>query len=219
MEYVTQRLAHTDNACTCDFDSRIKMHTAFPESTIRDIVGKLVRYGNISDNQTAFVGKLLKQIADRPIVEAQRQAEKDAAGPVPVGRVKMTGEVVGMKEVEGQAFHYGDSGVRTKLIIKLENGSKVYGNRFANLNKGDKIEFIATVEASKDDTKFGFYSRAKLPERELSKDEKKATAKLRRVLKTIPYSYAREEWGAEGQNAFYDSHRVLEEIISNIKAG
>jgi hypothetical protein len=61
--------------------------------------------------------------------------------------------------MEGPSFHYGDSGVRWKLLIRLDNGGKVYGSRFANLEKGDRIRFTATFEQSKDDTKFGFYSR------------------------------------------------------------
>jgi hypothetical protein len=145
--------------CNCDVNSRRREFDRYEERTIRDIVNRLVQYGSISDKASNFIRILLKKIIDRPIIEAQRQAEKDAAGPVPVGRVTMTGEVIGLKEVQGQSFHYGDSGLRTKLIIKLENGSKVYGNRFNNLNKGDIVTFTATVEASKDDSKFGFYKR------------------------------------------------------------
>jgi hypothetical protein len=177
---------HERELCTCDVDSRRKLYNSFPESTIRDIVGKLVKYGSVSPKQTDFIGKLLKQIADRPIVEAQRQAEADAAGPVPTGRVQMTGTVLSVKQVEGRAFSYHDDGVRTKLLIKLENGSKVYGNRFANIDKGDNVTFTATVEASKTDAKFGFYKRASLPATEpteTAKRNKKAIAKLKRVMK------------------------------------
>ena len=152
-----------DNPCTCEYERRWQDSNRWEESTIRDIVGKLVRYGNISDKQVAFVAKLLQKIVDRPIVEAQRQAEKDAAGPVPVGRVQMTGEVVGTKEVEAYAAsRYSDPGTCIKLIIKLENGSKVYGSRFNNLERGDKVTFVATVEPSKSDAKFGFYKRPKI---------------------------------------------------------
>lgn len=147
------------HSCTCDLNLRVRAFNQFEEFTIRDIVGKLVRYGSISDKQAEFVGKLLGKIIERPIIAAQRQAEKDAAGPVPTGRVTVTGEVVGMKTVEGPRFSYHDSGLQTKLIIKLENGSKVYGNRFESLEKGDKVKFTASIEPSKDDPKFGFYKR------------------------------------------------------------
>ena len=144
--------------CTC---GTIDLFNEFPERTIRDIVGKLVRYGSISDAQTSFVAKLLKQIVDRPIVEAQRQAEKDAAGPVPVGRVQMTGTVVGTKTVEDRFASRYSSGEKTMLIIKLENGSKVYGSCFNSLKRGDAVTFVATVHASDNDPKFGFYKRPK----------------------------------------------------------
>lgn len=134
----------------------------YEELTIRDIVCKLVKYGSISEKQSAFVAKLLTKIQQRPIIEAQRQAEREAAGPVPVGRVRMEGEVLSVKTVERNTYYYGDSGLDTKVLIKLANGSKVYGNRFANIERGDKIVFVATVEASKDDVKFGFFKRAKI---------------------------------------------------------
>lgn len=54
------------------------------------------------------------------------------------------------------------------LIIKLENGSKVYGNRFENLDRGDKVKFVATVEASKDDPKFGYYKRPRIVKQEVA---------------------------------------------------
>lgn len=151
-----------NGGCTCEAAPTWKTLNAWEETTIRDIVGKLVKYGNVSDKQVEFLRKLLNRIMQRPIIEAQRQTEHDAAGPVPVGRIEMSGEVIGVKEVEGQPFSYHDDGIRTKLIIKLENGSKVYGNRFENLSRGDKVKFVATVEASKDDPKFGYYKRPRI---------------------------------------------------------
>ena len=143
--------------CTCGV---VDTSNEFPEPTITDIVGKLVRYGNISDNQKSFVAKLLKQIVDRPIIEAQRQAEREAAQAVVEGRYEVSGEVVTVKEVEtGKCFHYGDDGVRTKVLIRLDGGAKVWGSRFANVERGQHIRFTATFQQSKDDSKFGFFSR------------------------------------------------------------
>lgn len=132
----------------------------FEESTIKDIVSKLIRYGSISDAQTNFVTNLIAKIDQRPIVEAARKAEYDAAGPAPVGRQTVSGIVLSKKTVERNAFYYGDSGLQTKLLIQLENGSKVYGNSFACVERGDKVCFKATFEQSKDDVKFGFWKRA-----------------------------------------------------------
>jgi hypothetical protein len=167
------------NACTCDRDARWDAYNKWEERTIRDIVGKLVKYGNLSDKQAQFIASLLNKIVERPIVEARRQAEKDAAGPVPTGRVEMNGVVVGMKEVDAfRASRYSPE-TTWKLIIRLENGSKVYGSRFANLEKGSAVRFTATVEPSKDDLKFGFYKRPKLY---LTDEEKKALKETMRVV-------------------------------------
>ena len=151
--------------CVCGLDERVREHDQYEERTIRDIVGKLIKYGNISDAQKVFVGKLLGNIVRRPIIKAQRAAEHEAAGPVPVGRVIISGTVTYTKEVERPVYGFSrwDSGsgyeTVTKLIIRLDNGSKVYGSRFANLEKGDRVTFKATVKVSPTDTKFGFYSR------------------------------------------------------------
>lgn len=166
------------NPCTCQWEECAKAWNQFPERTIRDIVGKLVKYGSVSEKQTAFIGKLLLQVHERPIVEVARQAERDAAGPVPEGRVTVEGTVLMLKTVEGKAHYYGDSGISTKLLIQLENGCKVWGNRFANLEKDAKVKFIATFEASKKDEKFGFYKR---PVVYLSKEQKKAIKILNHV--------------------------------------
>jgi hypothetical protein len=179
--------------CDCDAKQATTDWNQFPEKTIRDIVGKLVRYGSISPKQMDFVGKLLKQIADRPIIEAQRQAERDAAGPVPTGRATMKGIVLAVKEVQTEtSFHYGDDGVRWKLLIKLENGSKVYGSRFDNHEKGDAVFFTATVEASKDDPKFGFYSRPRAAQTEeeiaQAKAEKKQAKQDAKLFSTIAWA-------------------------------
>jgi hypothetical protein len=159
-----------ENACTCDREAHIRQFDMYEERTIRDIVGKLVKYGNVSDAQKAFISKLIANIARRPIIEAERAAEREAAGPVPTGRVEMTGTVLSMKEVEVPAYGYsrfGGESTAWKLLIRLDNGSKVWGSRFANLEKGDNVKFTATVTASDKDAKFGFYKRpvvAKSPE-------------------------------------------------------
>lgn len=164
--------------CTCNYTQRWKDDNRFEERTIRDIVGKLVKYGNISDKAMDFLASLLHKIEIRPIIEAARQAEKDAAGPAPTGRQTVTGTVLSMKQVEGQSFSYHDDGMRTKVLIKLENGSKVYGNRFANVEKGETITFVATFDVSERDPKFGFYKRATLPKAPKPTKEEKALAKL-----------------------------------------
>jgi hypothetical protein len=67
---------------------------AYEETTIRDIVSKLVRYGSISVNQGEFVRRLLVKIDSRAEIAAARAAENEAAAPCPTGRVKVTGSVL-----------------------------------------------------------------------------------------------------------------------------
>lgn len=216
-EGICRNRNHGTPGCTCEFDQRIRNYDRYEERTIRDIVGKLVKYGSISPKSMDYIGTLLGKITNRPIIDAQRKAEAEAAGPVPTGRVLVTGIVLALKEVERQAFYYGDDGLTTKVLIKLENGSKVWGTRFANIDKGQTVTFKATIEASKDDLKFGFFKRPALPKRELSKVEKKAKTKLNRILRTIPVATAAAEFGY--WNAFYDTRDTLYKLIAEIETG
>jgi len=137
----------------------------YEELTIEDIVGKLIRYGSVSEAQKGFIQKLLGKIDGRAAFAAQREAENAAAKPAVAGRQKLIGTVIGMKVVERPTYHYGDSGEQTKLLIQTEDGWKTYGNRFENLEKGEKVEFTATIEVSEKDPKFSFYKRPKLHRR------------------------------------------------------
>lgn len=151
--------SHYDRPCTCDLVIRARAFDQFEEHTIRDIVSKLVKFGSISDKASEFVRNLIAKIDNRPAIEAQRAAEAEAAAPVPIGRVIITGRVLAIKTVERQTYYHGDDGMATKVLIQDLSGFKVWGNRFINADKGDLITFTATLEPSKDDAKFGFFSR------------------------------------------------------------
>lgn len=153
-------------------DAAARNNWRYEERTIVDIVGKLVRYGSISEKATAYIGTLLAKIPQRAELEAQKQAEQEAAAPCPSGRVEIKGEVLGLKVVES---YFGDV---TRILVKAESGFKVWGSRFDNVEKGDQVHFVATVEPSKDDPKFGFYKR---PVVYVSPDAKKAQAKERKA--------------------------------------
>lgn len=181
-----------ENPCSCELQQRVRQFDQFPERTTRDIVSKLVRYGSVSDKQTGFVRSLLQQIHDRPIIEAQRKAEADQAGPVPTGRVRMQGVVIMVKEYDKPQFHYHDSDTVTKILVKLENGSKVMGVRFSNVDKGEKVDFVATVEASKNDVKFGFFKRPMVPKSDeqitADKQAKKRAAADKKFITTVAWA-------------------------------
>ena len=87
--------------------------------------------------------------------EAKRQAQIDAAEPCPTGRVAITGEVLSTK---WQDSAYGRS---LKMLVKDDRGFKVWGSvpSSMNPNRGDRITFMAAVQPSQDDEKFGFFKR------------------------------------------------------------
>lgn len=160
----------------------------YAENTIKDIVGKLALYGDITAKQAKFVSNLLAQIAERAL----------PAAPVPAGRYTVRGEVLSTKAVD--SFY----GTQLKMLVKDETGFKVYGSIPGNLElvtgpvreylpqsevryyeergngrmgqdadgryyleyetqrgleRGDKVEFYATLTPSDDDPKFGFFKR------------------------------------------------------------
>jgi hypothetical protein len=124
------------------------------ELTICDIVGKLVKYGSISDKATDYLKSLVHRVDNRVAVEAERAAQHEAAAPCPTGRVEISGTVLAVKSSEGYAGR-----TETKILVQAEAGFKVWGTRTANFEKGDKVVFTATVTPSSDDPKFGFFKR------------------------------------------------------------
>jgi hypothetical protein len=134
----------------------------YEERTVKDIVSKLVKYGSISEKAESFMRSLLERIEKRAEIEAERAKEAERASPVPVteDRIEVTGEVLSTKWEAG--FGYNSPDV-LKVLIKHETGYKLWGTApkkiATDLEKGDTIKFMAKVEPSKDDPKFGFFKR------------------------------------------------------------
>jgi len=105
----------------------------FPEVTLRDMCSKVIGWGSeLSEKQQAFAHKLLKQIADRPNLEAEREARDAARKPVPVTdkRITIAGIVISAKYdqggwVDGQSFPRPES---IKIVIETAEGWKVWGS-------------------------------------------------------------------------------------------
>lgn len=145
------------------------------ERTIRDIVGKLVKYGSISEKQTGFLGKLLAHITLRTERDAVRAAEVEAAVPAPTGRVKVTGTVLTVKAEEGWAKGYA---APLKMLVKMEAGWKLWCTcplalleqdevtRCAGAERrkviGSTVTLKVTVTPSEKDPKFAFGKRPTL---------------------------------------------------------
>lgn len=141
------------SACWTVYQTPWAESDMFEETTIKDIVGKLVKYGNVSDAQVNFLRKLLQKIADRPALQAKREAEKLSAADCPTGRLEITGTVLSRKEKESEF------GWAWKMLVQHDSGYKVYGTCPAGVSVGDRITFKGTVKVADNDPKFGFFSR------------------------------------------------------------
>jgi hypothetical protein len=118
---------------------------------VLDILFKAVKFP-VTERQAAAVGKALERMAEREAQAAQEEAE---ARPVPTGRIVVEGEVLTTK------WQDSSFGGTLKMLVKGE-GWKVWGSvpsGLRGLEKGDKVRFTATVEASEDDPSFGFFKR------------------------------------------------------------
>ena len=99
-----------------------------------------------------------KQAAAMWRIAARIDAE--AAEPkaeVPSGRMAVTGVIVSTKLVENMY------GVTLKMLVKDDRGFKVFGTVPASIedeaSNGSRVTFTATLERSRDDVNFGFFSR------------------------------------------------------------
>jgi hypothetical protein len=126
----------------------------YEEKTITDIVGRLVKYGSVSEKALAFAASLLGKIGNRAEIAAARQAENEAAAPFPVtdARIKIEGEILSTKTQES------DFGIQHKMLVRSTDGWKIWVTNPGG-QKGDKVRFFAKVQPSRDDAKFGFGSR------------------------------------------------------------
>jgi hypothetical protein len=137
-----------------DFYANPKAHRDNQEAIIADIVGKLVKYGSISVNQGAFLGKLIAQIDNRAERAAARATENEAAAPFPAtdARIQIEGEILSTKAQES------DFGIVQKMLVRSTDGWKVWVTNPGG-QKGDHVRFFAKVQVSRTDSKFGFGSR------------------------------------------------------------
>jgi len=136
------------------------------EVTIIDIVNRVIRYGEPSEGQANYLRSLLRQIDERPALEAKRAAEAAKALPVPQtdARVKIEGKVISTKVEDGG---YGPT---LKMLVQHVDGYRLWGTAPRSLIdegskvgdhslKGKTVSFVARIQRSDRDDKFGFFSR------------------------------------------------------------
>lgn len=87
----------------------------YEEATIIDIVAKLVKYGNVSEKALGFIGRLLKKIEARPVLEAKKAEEHAKAADCPTGRVVIEGQLLTTRVDDGALRQrYEDAGTGGK---------------------------------------------------------------------------------------------------------
>lgn len=131
----------------------------YEESTVTDIVSRLVQYGSTSDKAMNYVRSLCDRIANRAQIAAKRAAETEAAKPVPATdeRITIRGKVISTK-APGEY----DVFPQTKVLVQHADGWKVWGSlpsALASVERGALVEFSAKIKPSDRDPKFGFFSR------------------------------------------------------------
>jgi hypothetical protein len=123
---------------------------------------QLEEWGKLSPRQTEVVRNAFARAEKRAETREQRKAEwaAEAASAPPVpdtqDRIEVTAEILSIKVVENMY------GVQVKALYKTDAGYKLWGSlprSIIGAEKGDRVQFTARVERSKDDKSFGFVSR------------------------------------------------------------
>lgn len=112
------------------------------ENTIGDIVGKLVRYGSISEKQTAFIGTLLSKIEGRAAIDAQRAIAKASSQHVGVEGERRDFTLT-VKAVPSFDTAYGTLYVH---ICRDDAGNTVIYKGKEIAEKGQRISLKATIK-------------------------------------------------------------------------
>lgn len=148
-------------------DSEVEMN-----HIVRDIAMRLQSWGSISDKQVALCSRIVREDDER---RAQRAAERAMASPAPSGRVVVEGEVVMVREYDG------DYGSTWKMMVRADDGWKAFVTVPRGLEpesytggtvddpksfvaqmaalKGQRVRFTATLAPKADDPTFAIAKR------------------------------------------------------------
>lgn len=62
-------------------------------------------------------------------------------------RTVFVGKVVSVRQFQSSnTFHYYDSGLRVQTVLDVDGSTVIYWNALADANKGDTVEFTATIK-------------------------------------------------------------------------
>ncbi len=140
---------------------------AEPEHQIlKSLKNNLWNWGNLTEPQAALAYKLKQQEERREEMKEQWAEEAKNAEDVPTGSgIEITGVILSVKTKDGRY------GIEYKMLVKDDRGFKVWGTHPTSLwdggsegYRGRRVRFIANVQRSKDDSKFGFFKRPRKAE-------------------------------------------------------
>lgn len=116
---------------------------------VNDMVRQIETWGSLTENQMKAVPTAIER-------DKQKVIDDATAEPVPdtEERIKISGVILSINYKEG----YMGAPDRRVATIRDERGFKVWGTMNEG-GRGDRIEFMARVEPSDKDPKFGFYKR------------------------------------------------------------
>jgi hypothetical protein len=136
---------------------------------LTDMQDKLRDSGELTDAQTDGVRRCAERAAQRATAQAARKAERANAGPVPVGKTRIEGVVLSVKDYDAPGPSWSTT---YKMLVALDNGARVWSTvpkALANVNattvgnhfglKGARVGFTATITAKNGDPTFGTASR------------------------------------------------------------
>ena len=144
-----------------------RLHESFERNVmiIRDIVSKMVKYGNLTGPQEKYLSNLVSFVGDYHEKATEKMNEIDnkrqSALPAPHGRKKVKAKVCGIR-------YNADGFGQSKMLIETTNGWKAWLTiptvlrRMVNEEselKGKTITVTATWKPSNDDRYFAFGSR------------------------------------------------------------
>jgi len=165
---------YTDFASYEEYEAATYSWTTTEKNSFLRAMAESIRM--VVEAKKPFTENMVAAVRKMMAAKASREAEAQAAPPVEAGKQLVTGEILSVKQVDTQ---YGTT---TKILVKDDRGFKVYGTLPKSINdeffgawsliqhnqedasfwdsiKGQRIQFSATLEQSRDDKSFGFFSR------------------------------------------------------------
>jgi len=144
---------------------------------LADLKHNLYKWGNLTDKQIKLAFKLADQVKNPKCPYCHHDAHDDRVCHCGCGKKVEVTE--GRRQLEGTIlsakYHSNKWGDQLKMLVKLNNGEKVYGSvpslemdngeifyhEDGELLIGCQVRFVATVERSQTDVYFGFFKRPK----------------------------------------------------------